>query len=43
VDSPANRKLALRVVKLVQAVERDPFQELGQPEPLKHVLAGAWS
>ena len=22
---------------------RDPFQGVGKPEPLKHVLAGAWS
>jgi toxin YoeB len=38
-----DRKIALKVVKLVQAVQRDPFQGLGQPEPLKHELAGAWS
>ncbi|MDQ2850100.1 MAG: Txe/YoeB family addiction module toxin, partial [Actinomycetota bacterium] len=22
---------------------RDPFSGIGKPEPLKHVLAGAWS
>jgi len=22
---------------------RDPFQGIGKPEPLKYVLAGAWS
>ena len=38
-----DRKIALRIVKLVQAVQREPFQGLGQPEPLKHQLAGAWS
>jgi toxin YoeB len=38
-----NRKTALRIVKLVQAVDRDPFLGLGQPEPLKHELAHAWS
>jgi toxin YoeB len=38
-----DRKIALKVVKLVQAVHRDPFQGLGQPEPLKHEFAGAWS
>jgi len=28
---------------LVEAVLRDPFQGIGKPEPLKYVLAGAWS
>jgi toxin YoeB len=38
-----DRKTALRVVKLVEAIQREPFQGLGQPEPLRHELAGAWS
>ena len=38
-----NRRIALRVLDLVEAVMRDPFQGLGKPEPLKYVLAGAWS
>jgi toxin YoeB len=38
-----DRKTALRIVKLVQAVHREPFQGIGQPEPLKHELARAWS
>jgi toxin YoeB len=38
-----NRKVALRVLDLVEAVLRDPFQGVGKPEPLKYVLAGAWS
>ena len=38
-----DRKQALRIVKLVQAVQREPFQGIGQPEPLKHDLAGCWS
>jgi toxin YoeB len=38
-----NRKVALRVLDLVEAVMRDPFQGVGKPEPLKFVLAGAWS
>jgi len=36
-----DRKTALRIVKLVEAIQRDPFQGLGQPEPLKHELARA--
>jgi len=35
--------VALRVLDLVEAVMRDTFQGVGKPEPLKYVLAGAWS
>lgn len=35
--------MALRVLDLVGTVMRDPFQGIGKPEPLKYVLAGAWS
>jgi toxin YoeB len=38
-----DRKTALRVLLIVEAVLRDPFQGAGKPEPLKHLLAGAWS
>ncbi|MFQ5745266.1 MAG: Txe/YoeB family addiction module toxin [Acidobacteriota bacterium] len=38
-----NRRVALRILDLVEAVMRDPFQGIGKPEPLRYVLAGAWS
>ena len=38
-----NRRVAVRILDLVDAVIRDPFQGVGKPEPLKYVLAGAWS
>jgi toxin YoeB len=38
-----DRKTALRILELVEAVLRDPFSGLGRPEPLKYVLAGCWS
>ena len=38
-----DRRIALRVLDIVEAVIRDPFQGTGKPEPLKHKLAGAWS
>jgi toxin YoeB len=37
-----DRRIALRIVKLVEAIQRDPFQGTGKPEPLRHELAGAW-
>jgi toxin YoeB len=38
-----DRKIALRVFDLVEAVVRDPFTGIGKPEPLKYVLAECWS
>jgi toxin YoeB len=38
-----DRKVAIRVLELVEAVLRDPFSGIGKPEPLRHMLAGAWS
>ena len=38
-----DRKVALRVLQLVEAVMRDPFTGIGKPEPLKFVLSGCWS
>jgi toxin YoeB len=37
------RKIALRAFALIEAIMRDPFQGIGKPEPLKYLLAGAWS
>ena len=39
----ADRKTAIRILQLVEAVLKDPFTGIGKPEPLKYVLAGAWS
>jgi toxin YoeB len=38
-----DRKLLLRVLDLVEAVQRDPFVGIGKPEPLRHRADGAWS
>jgi toxin YoeB len=38
-----DRKVALRIIKLVQVIQRDPFAGVGKPEPLRHELAGCWS
>lgn len=38
-----DQKMAQRIVRLIQAVQRDPFVGIGKPEPLKHELAGCWS
>jgi toxin YoeB len=38
-----NRKIALRVFELIEAIMRNPFEGIGKPEPLKSMLSGAWS
>ena len=38
-----DRKTALRAFALIEAIMRDPFRGIGKPEPLKYLLAGAWS
>jgi len=38
-----DRAVALRVFQLVEGVLRDPSTGIGKPEPLKYLLAGAWS
>ena len=38
-----DRKKALRLIRLIQETQKDPFGGIGKPEPLKHELAGCWS
>ena len=38
-----DRKLAIRVFDLIEAILRDPFIGIGKPEPLKYLTPGAWS
>ena len=38
-----DRKTALRLLDLVEAILRDPLAGIGKPEPLKHLSTGAWS
>ncbi|MCW5981245.1 MAG: Txe/YoeB family addiction module toxin [Bryobacteraceae bacterium] len=38
-----DRKTALRLLDLLDAVMRDPFDGVGKPEPLRYILEGCWS
>lgn len=38
-----DRKTALRIFQLVEAIMKDPFQGIGKPEPLKFLGPGVWS
>ena len=35
-----DRKMAGRIVRLIKDIEREPFEGLGKPEPLRHDLNG---
>jgi toxin YoeB len=38
-----DRKTALRVIKLIEDILRDPYKGIGKPEPLKYLAPGTWS
>ena len=38
-----NKRVAIKVLDLVKAIEQSPFEGIGKPEPLKHGLSGLWS
>ncbi len=38
-----DRKLALRVFDLIEAILRDPYDGIGKPETLKYLATGTWS
>lgn len=38
-----DKRMVERINKLIKEVQREPFEGIGKPEPLKHALAGYWS
>ena len=38
-----NRKTALRILNLMEAILRDPYSGIGKPEHLKHLGGNVWS
>ena len=38
-----DRKTALKIFDLIEAIMRDPFQGIGKPKPLKYLYADTWS
>lgn len=38
-----DRTQALRIIRLIREIQREPFSGIGKPEPLKHELKGCWS
>ncbi len=38
-----DRKIALRILRLIEEIMRSPFDGIGKPEPLKGDFKGFWS
>ena len=38
-----DRKTALRILRIIEEIKRDPFEGIGKPEPLKSDFKGFWS
>lgn len=38
-----NKKVYVKIVRLIKDIQQSPFTGLGKPEPLRHELKGYWS
>lgn len=38
-----DRRIAIRVFNLIEAILRDPLKGIGKPEPVKYLAPGVWS
>jgi toxin YoeB len=38
-----DKRILKRINQLIRDIQRDPFEGIGKPEPLKHQFAGFWS
>ena len=38
-----DKAMLKRINALIRDIQREPFEGIGKPEPLKHALAGFWS
>ena len=38
-----DKKILAKINTIIKDIKRDPFNGIGKPEPLKHILQGCWS
>ncbi len=38
-----NKAIQKKIEQLIIAIQENPFEGIGKPEPLKHDLSGSWS
>jgi len=37
------KQIQVKILNLIQAIQENPFEGIGKPEPLKHDWTGMWS
>jgi toxin YoeB len=42
-DKSGNKKILKKISELLRAIQENPFEGIGKPEPLKYNLTGVWS
>jgi toxin YoeB len=42
-NKSGNKKILKKISELLRAIQENPFEGIGKPEPLKHNLSGVWS
>jgi toxin YoeB len=42
-DKSGNKKILKKISELLRAIQENPFEGIGKPEPLKYNLSGVWS
>jgi len=38
-----NKSILKKIANLIENIQKNPFEGIGKPEPLKHSLTGIWS
>jgi toxin YoeB len=38
-----NKIIQKKISNLIEAIQQNPYEGIGKPEPLRHNLSGAWS
>jgi len=38
-----DKRVALKIMELLEEIPKEPFTGKGKPEPLKYILSGCWS
>jgi toxin YoeB len=38
-----DKRVLKKINQLIKDIQREPFEGIGKPEPLKHQLSGYWS
>ncbi|TDW50041.1 toxin YoeB [Flavobacterium sp. 270] len=42
-NKSGNKKILKKISELLRAIQENPFEGIGKPEPLKYNLSGVWS